>query len=48
MHGLIETRGPGVVPSDQLAAAARSLATPADSGKIADMIESFFRERRIG
>ncbi len=46
-RALIETRGPGVVPDDTLAAAAAKLGTPLDSGKIAEMFARFFRERKI-
>ncbi|KUF11211.1 type 1 glutamine amidotransferase [Pseudoponticoccus marisrubri] len=45
--GLIEKRGPGVVPDDQLDAARAGLGQPLDSALLADQFERFFRERRI-
>lgn len=41
--GLIETRGPGLVPDDRLAAARAALGRPTDSDAIAAEIADFFR-----
>jgi len=41
--GLIEHRGRGVVPDHQLAEASARLATPLDSGHLADRLTEFFR-----
>ncbi len=46
LQGLIETRGPGVVPQDLLEQATAELDRPLDTGAMADMIERFFKERR--
>jgi len=45
--GLIELRGKGVVPDDQLQAARNALGTPLDSQALADQFARFFTERRI-
>lgn len=45
--GLLETRGPGVVPDAQLAQARDALGTPLDSADLARQFATFFRERRI-
>jgi GMP synthase-like glutamine amidotransferase len=46
ISGLMATRGKGVVPDPQLAAAAARLGTPLDSGAIADEISAFFKQPR--
>jgi len=43
LRGLIETRGPGLVPDRQLAEAAQRLGTPTDAPDIARRIAEFFR-----
>lgn len=46
MAGLIEHRGPGVVPDAQLEAAKARLGTPLDQGKIAAEMTAFFKKER--
>lgn len=45
--GLIETRGPGVVPDDQLAQARAVVDARLDRADLANQFARFFRERRI-
>lgn len=47
VRGLLEKRGPGVVPAPVLEAAAGKLGTKLDSADLADQIAHFFRERSI-
>lgn len=47
VSGLIEARGPGVVPDTQLAQARDTLGKPLDSKALAHQFATFFRERRI-
>ena len=47
LRGLLEVRAPGVVPDDRIAAARASLDEPTASGQLADMFETFFKERRL-
>lgn len=42
--GLIETRGPGVVPDDLMAAAKTRMGRPLDNARMADQFAHFFRE----
>lgn len=44
IDGLIRTRGRGVVPDDQLAAATRRLADPVDNDRIAAQMAAFFKK----
>ena len=46
--GLIETRGPGVVPPDLLARARDTLSTPTDTARLAAIIARFFKDRTYG
>ncbi len=46
LAGLIETRGPGVVPDNRLADARDRLGGPSDSAAIAARISAFFRQPR--
>lgn len=45
IDGLIRTRGKGVVPDDQLKAAANSLALPIDNNDIAARMAQFFKSK---
>lgn len=47
VQALIELRGPGVVPEDQLARATANLDAPVENAVVAAQIGRFFRERRI-
>jgi GMP synthase (glutamine-hydrolysing) len=47
VQGLIEKRGPGVVPDAQLKAADEALGTALDREALAHQFATFFRERRI-
>lgn len=47
IDGLIRTRGRGVVPDDQLEAAAATLDQPTDNARLAEQIARFFRERSL-
>ncbi|WGW03396.1 type 1 glutamine amidotransferase [Tropicibacter oceani] len=47
IQGLIETRGRGVVPDDQLDAAMARMGTPLNSADIARQFARFFRERSL-
>ncbi|EPX75918.1 type 1 glutamine amidotransferase [Salipiger mucosus] len=47
IRGLIETRGPGVVPDALLAEASERMGTPLDSAALADQFAHFFTERRL-
>ena len=46
IDGLIRTRGPGLVPQDQLEAATAILDTPTDNSVIADKMAAFFKQER--
>ena len=46
--GLAATRGPGVVPDDQLVKAKADLDKPNDNAQLARQIGRFFKERSIG
>ncbi len=46
IDGLIRTRGKGVVPDEQLAAAAKRLDTPTNNADIADFIADFLKKER--
>ena len=46
VHGLINTRGPGVVPDDQLSAATERLDKPIDSPDIGQQMAAFFKQER--
>lgn len=46
IHGLIQTRGRGVVPDDLLNAATEQLALPNDNDKIAAQMAEFFKKGR--
>ncbi len=45
IDGLIRTRGEGVVPAPQLAAATQDLPLPTDNDKIADLMAQFFKSK---
>ncbi|MHA7877000.1 type 1 glutamine amidotransferase [Roseivivax sp.] len=47
IQGLIESRGPGVVPDDQLEAARGSLGGRLDSAELADQFDRVFRGGRV-
>ena len=47
IEGLIQYRGQGVVPDDQLAAARAQVDTPVDNARLAQDIGKFFKERSI-
>ena len=47
LTGLLEVRAPGVVPEDRRRAALDRIDAPTDSGRMADMIERFFKERTL-
>ena len=46
MQGLIEVRGPGIVPQERLDAAGARLDTPLDARRVADHIAAFFKQSR--
>lgn len=45
--GLVEVRGPGLIPEAQLAAARANIDMPLQSADLADQFARFFRDRRI-
>ena len=46
VKGLIETRGPGVVPNDLLNGAANALPNPIDSPNVGQKMAAFFKQER--
>ena len=47
ISGLVEHRGKGIVPDDQLDAARAALDAPDDNPRVAAQIARFFKERRV-
>ncbi|MEL7117659.1 MAG: type 1 glutamine amidotransferase, partial [Pseudomonadota bacterium] len=47
MRGLIEVRGPGIVPDARLAAAASKIDAPLDAEAVADHIARFFQAAKV-